>query len=134
MAREAIRVVAGLIRRGNQILVQQRNPGGPRGLLWEFPGGKVDPGENDAEALARECREELGVSVRVDDLAAETVHAYEDLTVNLALYECTLVEGEPRNLSANAIRWVRVLDLTSLPFLPADVPLVTRLVALEKGK
>ena len=129
----AIRVVAGLIRRGDQILVQQRNPGGTRGLLWEFPGGKVDPGETDSQALARECREELDVTVEVGALAAETEHAYEDLTVHLVLFECALRDGEPRNLSANAIRWVRIADLPSLQFLPADVPLVERLVAGEQA-
>ena len=83
MTLRRVRVVAALIRRGGAVLVQQRHEREARALLWEFPGGKVEPGETDAQALARECREELAVELAVECLAASTVHAYADLEVEL---------------------------------------------------
>jgi 8-oxo-dGTP diphosphatase len=122
-----VRVVAALLRRGEAVLVQQRRPGGPRGLLWEFPGGKVEPGETDAEALARECREELAVEIEVGALAAQNVHRYPDLEVDLVLYECRLHAGEPVALHAHALRFQPAASLTELAFCEADRPFLHRL-------
>jgi 8-oxo-dGTP diphosphatase len=119
-----VRVVAALLRRGGAVLVQQRRPGGPRGLLWEFPGGKVEPGETDAQALSRECREELAVAIEVGPLAARNVHAYPDLEVELVLYECRLISGEPQPLGAHALRFQPAGALSELPFCEADLPLL----------
>jgi 8-oxo-dGTP diphosphatase len=129
----SVRVVAALICRDREILVQQRKPGGPRGLLWEFPGGKVEPGESDADALVRECKEELDVVVAVAGSVVTSRHAYPDLTVELALYECTILEGEPRKLSAHELRWVAVDKLGGLQFLPADVPLLAAVINRFQG-
>lgn len=120
-------MVAALIRRGGTVLVQQRPPGASRGLLWEFPGGKVEPGESDAQALARECREELGVEVEVGAIAAQNLHAYADLEVELALYECRLLAGEPRALGAHALRFHPAASLAQLDFCEADRPFLNRL-------
>src|SRR3954463_11224699 len=94
-----VRVVAALIpdpADPRRYLVQQRLPGKSRPLLWEFPGGKVEAGETDEQALARECQEELAVDLRVGPLRWETVHSYPDLEVALALYAAELVSGTPQ--------------------------------------
>jgi len=122
-----VRVVAALVRRGGAVLVQQRRSGGPRGLLWAFPGGKVEPGETDAQALSRECREELAIEVEVGAQAARSVHAYPDLEVELVLYECRVVAGEPRALGAHALRFQPAAELADLPFCEADLPFLHRL-------
>src|SRR5205814_10486769 len=96
--------------------------------LWEFPGGKVEPGEGERAALARELREELGVRVQVGELYARLEHIYPDLQVELALYRARLHELEdPRPLTAEELRWVPRRALPGLPFCEADVPVLTRL-------
>ena len=130
MTLRRVRVVAALIQRDEAVLVQQRGPEGPRGLLWEFPGGKVEPGESDSAALARECLEELGVEVSVAARLQEVRHTYADLEIELALFQSEIVRGEPRSLHARALRWMRRDHLASLPFCEADGPFVQ---ALERG-
>lgn len=127
MSVKRVRVVAALLREGERVLVQQRHPGGERGLKWEFPGGKVEPGEGDAEALVRECREELDIEIAVDGLAWSCVHAYADLEVELLLYRCRLLSGDPKPLAAHAVRFEPVETLHQLPFLEADLPFVAKL-------
>jgi 8-oxo-dGTP diphosphatase len=131
--KKAVRVVAGLIWRDAQILVQQRPAGKANGLLWEFPGGKVDPGENDVHALIRECREEIGVDVHVGPLAWEVEHLYEDLDirVSLTLYHARLstANAKPQPHEAAQLRWMDCEALPELPFCPADKDLVEALAA-----
>ncbi len=130
--KRTVRVVAGLFRRGSTVLVQQRPAGKSRGGLWEFPGGKVEPGETDERALARECHEELSVEVSVRGKLAELSHEYEDLTVELALYEATMADdATPRPNDAQALAWVERGELPALPFCDADVPLLPRLASGE---
>jgi len=127
-----VRVVAALIADGGEparYLVQQRLPGKARGLLWEFPGGKVEAGESDAEALVRECREELAVELRVGGLCHETRHAYADLVVTLALYGARIHAGEPQPLECHALRFATPTEMVALPFCEADVPLLEDLRA-----
>lgn len=129
-----IRVVAGLFSRGDAVLVQQRPAHKSRGLLWEFPGGKVEEGESDRSALVRECAEELGVEVTVGDRLWEASHRYPDLEVELRLYAATLSEGaEPRALEAEQIAWIPRRDLSSLPFCEADLPLLPLLAEGRLG-
>jgi 8-oxo-dGTP diphosphatase len=124
-----IRVVAGLFVRGDCVLVQRRPPGKARGLLWEFPGGKVESGETDAQALVRECEEELGVAPAVGELTWHTTHAYADLVVDLWIYRATLPAGvEAVALEAHALAWVPRAELSGLSFCPADEELVAGLV------
>ncbi len=93
------RVVAAVVRRGGRILVTRRHPDGERGGQWEFPGGKVEPGESEPEALAREIREELGCAIEVGRLVVRHRHRYPDLEVNLAFYACRVPPGaKPRCL------------------------------------
>jgi 8-oxo-dGTP diphosphatase len=119
-----VRVVAALLRKGDSVLVQQRRSGGARGLLWELPGGKVEPGETDAEALARECREELGIEIAVEEAAFSGAHRYSDLEMTLVLYRCRHLSGAPRPLCAHAVRFEPVGRLKALPFCEADLPLI----------
>ncbi|HWV38422.1 MAG TPA: (deoxy)nucleoside triphosphate pyrophosphohydrolase [Vulgatibacter sp.] len=127
-----IRVVAALVSRGDAVLVQQRPPGKSRALLWEFPGGKVEPGETDEAALVRECREELDVEASVGPKLWETAHAYQDLRVELVLYRCAIApDAAPRPLEAAQLAWVDRTKLSDLPFCEADLPLLPLLASGE---
>lgn len=122
--RKNLRVVAALIRDQGRVLLTQRKPGRHLGLSWEFPGGKVELGETDDEALRRELREELGVTVVVGSMCFETRHSYGSREMHLLVYRCRLVEGEPRALDVNAVEWVEETRVQEREFLPADLPLV----------
>ncbi len=129
--RPRVRVVAGLFRRGDTVLAQRRPAGKARAGLWEFPGGKVEAGESDPDALARECREELGVTVVSGERVFAAVHEYDDLTVELSVYHATLPEGaEPEARDPGSeLRWVKTAELADLEFCPADQALIEQLVA-----
>lgn len=120
-------VVAALIWRGERFLACQRPAHKARGLLWEFVGGKVEPGETREEALIRECQEELAVTVVPRDIFMEVTHEYPDLTVHLTLFNADLPEGEPRALEHNDLRWITVGQIDTLPFCPADQEILERL-------
>lgn len=120
-------VVAALIWDGDRFLACQRPAHKARGLLWEFVGGKVEPGETKQEALIRECREELGVTVAVRDVFMEVTHTYPDLTVHLTLFDAAIAEGVPQKLEHNDIRWLTVGEIDQYPFCPADEEILARL-------
>lgn len=120
-------VVAALIWRGKRFLACQRPAHKARGLLWEFVGGKVEPGETHRQALIRECREELDVTVVPDEIFMEVTHEYPDLTVHLTLFHAQLPEGEPKALEHNALRWITVDEIDQLEFCPADEVILERL-------
>ena len=122
-----VEVVAALIWRGNRFLACQRPAEKARGLLWEFVGGKVEPGESKEEALVRECREELGVTVRVGEVFTELTHVYPDLTVHLTLFHAAIPEGEPQKLEHNDLRWITVGEMDGYPFCPADESILEKL-------
>ena len=113
-------VVAALIWDGDRFLACQRPANKARGLLWEFVGGKVEPGETREQALIRECREELAITVRVDDIFMEVTHEYTDLTVHLALFHAAIADGTPQMLEHNDLRWVTIQEMDELAFCPAD--------------
>jgi 8-oxo-dGTP diphosphatase len=122
-----MRVVAAWLWAGPRaVWVQQRRLDGPRGGLWEFPGGKVEAAESDAAALARELREELGIETQVGAELDVSVHRYQDLTVELHLLEARVVQGTPVALSAESVRAVDIDELSQLSFSAADVPFVQR--------
>jgi len=118
--KKTIEVVAALIWRGERFLACQRPPEKARGLLWEFLGGKVEKGESGEQALVRECREELGVTVAVRGVFMDVTHEYPDLIVHLTLYEAEIAQGEPQRLEHHDIRWITVDEIGRYDFCPAD--------------
>jgi len=113
-------IVAGVIRKGSRILIDQRKPQGLLGGLWEFPGGKVQKGERLADALVREVREELGVEVQVLGRLVRVNHAYTHFRITLYVFECRYVSGTPRAIGCEAFKWVRIADLDRYPFPKAN--------------
>ena len=126
-----VEVVAALIRQEDRILICQRPIGKPRALLWEFPGGKVEAGEDQRQALVRECREELGVDIVPGDLYMLTEHQYSDIHIRLSLYEARIMSGTLTRKEHHALRWVSLRELVCCSFCPADVPLIQRLAREE---
>jgi len=120
-------VVAALIWDGDRFLACQRPANKARALNWEFVGGKIEPGETGEEALIRECREELAVTVSVGDVFMDVTHDYPDLLVHLTLYHAAIAEGVPQRLEHNDIRWLKVDELDGYEFCPADVTILDRL-------
>lgn len=120
-------VVAALIWKGNQFMICQRPAHKARGLLWEFVGGKVEPGETKEQALVRECWEELAVTVQVGEIFMEVTHEYPDLTVHLTLFHASIQEGAPQLLEHNDIRWITVEEIDQYSFCPADEVILERL-------
>jgi len=126
--RRHLLVVAAVIERGDELLISFRHPKGPRPSKWEFPGGKVERGETEQEALIREMREELGVRCEVDEELKRLVHPYPDTDVEIAFYRTRIVDGEPKALEMEQIRWVKKSALGELDFLEADRPFVSDLI------
>ena len=122
-------VVAALIWDGARFLICQRPAHKARGLLWEFVGGKVEPGETKQQALIRECREELAVTVSVGAVFMDVLHEYPDLTVHLTLFHATIAEGVPQKLEHNDIRWITLAEIDQYEFCPADAVILKRLCA-----
>ena len=120
-------VVAALIWDKNRFLACQRPAHKARGLLWEFVGGKVEPGETKEQALIRECQEELAVTVAVQDVFMEVDHVYPDLTVHLTLFNASIAEGIPQKLEHNDLRWITVEEIDQYEFCPADEEILRRL-------
>ena len=126
-------VVAALIWEGDKFMICQRPAHKARGLLWEFVGGKVEKGETKEQALVRECREELDVTVAVEDVFMDVVHEYPDLTVHLTLFNSRIDEGVPKLLEHNDIRWITPQEIPDFEFCPADEEILKRIIK-EKSK
>ena len=113
-------VVAALIYKGDKFLICQRPENKSNPLLWEFVGGKVESGEDGRAALVRECKEELGVSVKVNGYFAEVTHEYPDITVHLTVFNAEIVRGEIAKLEHNDIKWITAAEIDDYKFCPAD--------------
>lgn len=128
--RRKIRVVGAMIERDGLYLITQRPPKATLPLLWEFPGGRVEPGETDQGALARELREEMGIEVEVGERCIHVEHAYEAYDIDFCVYRCRLVSGPIRNLRVHAHEWVRPEELDQYEFPPADEKSIAKLLGL----
>ena len=111
-------VVAALIWDKGKFMICQRPAHKARGLLWEFVGGKVEPGETRAQALIQECREELDITLAVGEDFMEVVHEYPDLTVHLTLFHAAIASGVPKKLEHNDIRWITPSEIPQYDFCP----------------
>lgn len=120
-------VVAALIWDKDRFMICQRPAGKKRGLMWEFAGGKVEPGETKEQALIRECREELNVELSVGDKFMDIVHEYQDMTVHLTVFNAAIAKGAPQKLEHNDIRWITTDDIHQYEFCPADRDILSRL-------
>ena len=123
-----IEVVAALIWDKKKFLICQRPANKARALLWEFVGGKVEQGETKEQALIRECKEELNITVDVGDVFMEVVHEYPDIIVHLTLFNATIAEGVPQKLEHNDIKWITPSEISNYNFCPADVALLRQLM------
>lgn len=122
-----VEVVAALIWKGDRFLICQRPKNKARALCWEFVGGKVEQGETGAQALKRECMEELNISINVGDVFIDVIHEYSDITVHLTLYQATIENGEPHLIEHNDMRWITTSEINNFEFCPADVEMLAKI-------
>ncbi len=115
-----VEVVAALIWDKDRFLICQRPANKARALLWEYVGGKVEPGETKEEALVRECKEELGIIVSVHSKFFDVIHEYPDITIHLTLFHASILEGEITLLEHNDLRWILPSEIPDFEFCPAD--------------
>ena len=125
-------VVAALIWDNGKFMICQRPAHKARGLLWEFVGGKVEPGETKEQALIRECQEELAITLAVGDVFMDVTHEYPDLTVHLTLFNATIAEGEPQKLEHNDIQWITQSEISNYEFCPADKEILAKICEVYK--
>ena len=120
-------VVAALIWKKDKFMICQRPAHKGNALLWEFVGGKVEPGETKEEALMRECREELAIEVSVGEAFMDVVHQYPDIKVHLTLFCATIARGEPQRLEHNDIQWITPKEIPGYQFCPADKEILAKI-------
>ena len=127
MSGKIVEVVAALIWDENKFLICQRPANKARPLMWEFVGGKVEPGETKAEALVRECQEELDITLQTFGEFFSVIHEYPEITVRLTLFNTVIKEGEPRLLEHNGLCWIDIDETQKYEFCPADVELIDKI-------
>lgn len=125
-------VVAALVWDKDKFMICQRPASKARGLLWEFVGGKVEPGETKEQALVRECREELAITVAPTGIFTEVDHVYPDITIHLTLFNCTIAEGVPQLLAHNDLCWITTDEISQYEFCPADNAILDKLKYVKK--
>lgn len=118
-------VVAALIWDRDRFMICQRPAHKARGLLWEFVGGKTEPGETMEAALIRECREELDITVSVGEMFTQVIHEYPDILIRLNLFHCTIAEGTPKLLEHHDMKWIHPSEIPNFDFCPADKDILT---------
>lgn len=128
----AIAVTAGIIERDGRVLIARRGPGDPLAGKWEFPGGKVEPGETPEQCLVRELREELGIETQVGERVAVSVHDYGRGAIELHAYRVWILAGEPEPREHEALAWAPIAELDRYDFAAADLPIVRRLMATRQ--
>lgn len=117
-------VAAALIWDRDRFLICQRPAHKARGLLWEFVGGKLELGETMEEALVRECREELDITVKVGDIFTQVIHEYPDILIRLTLFHCSIASGTPTLLEHNDLKWIHPSQIPEFDFCPADIDIL----------
>ena len=122
-----VEVVAALIWDKDKFMICQRPAHKARGLLWEFVGGKVEPGETKEQALIRECQEELAITLSVVDVFMDVVHEYPDIDVHLTLFNATIAKGVPQKLEHNDIQWITPAEICNYDFCPADEEILKKI-------
>ncbi len=127
-----VEVVAALIWDKDKFLICQRPSNKARPLMWEFVGGKVEPNETKEEALIRECKEELAITLHVEEEFMDVTYNYPDISIHLTVFHAKIVEGIPKKLEHNDIRWVTVDETKNYDFCPADVEIVKELLSEKK--
>ncbi|WP_085832451.1 (deoxy)nucleoside triphosphate pyrophosphohydrolase [Clostridium merdae] len=125
-------VVAALIWEGDRFLICQRPANKTRPLQWEFVGGKVEAGETKEQALVRECKEELGITIQTGRVFCEVTHEYPDIRVHLTLFHAVILSGVPKLLEHNDLRWITTDEIPQYEFCPADVEILERLTKLHQ--
>ena len=123
-----VEVVAALIWDSDKFMICQRPENKSRALLWEFVGGKVEPGETKEQALIRECKEELDVTLSVGEIFMDVIHRYPDINVHLTLFNASILEGVPQKLEHNDIKWITVSEINNYDFCPADKEILEKLL------
>jgi A/G-specific adenine glycosylase len=126
-------VTAAVIRRNGRVLIAQRPPDKLLGGLWEFPGGKVNPGEDLLAGLKREIREELGVEISVQGALGKYKHAYTHFRVSVHAFCCALEAGEPHNLEHTGLRWARPSQLSGYPMGKIDRQIARQIASHLSG-
>ena len=127
-----VEVVAALIWDKNKFLICQRPANKARALCGEFGGGKVEKGDTKEQALIRECKEELNITLDVGDVFMEVVHEYPDITVRLTLFNATIAEGVPEKLEHNDIKWITSAEIPNYNFCPADEEILEKIKDVKK--
>ena len=122
-----VEVVAALIWDSDKFMICQRPAHKARALLWEFVGGKVEPGETKEQALKRECQEELAITLYIGDVFMDVIHEYPDITVHLTLFNATIAEGIPQKLEHNDIKWIMPSEIPHYDFCPADKEILAKI-------
>lgn len=134
MGKEVIRVVAAVIEHEGRYLITQRNANAVLPLLWEFPGGRIEPGEAESTCLLREVRGRIGVEVVVGHKLGEHVHEYSNYSVNLTMYSCKLpAEARPYPATVADLRWVTSREFLDYDFPPADEKTMSKLLGLVRN-
>jgi len=127
-----VEVVAALIWDKDKFMICQRPAHKARSLLWEFVGGKVEPGETKEQALIRKCQEELAVVLSVGEVFMDVIHEYPDITVHLTLFNATIAEGVPQKLEHNDIQWIAPNEIPQYDFCPADEEILKRIIEVYR--
>lgn len=122
-----VEVVAALIWDKDKFMICQRPAHKARALLWEFVGGKVEPGETKEQALIRECQEELAITLSVGDVFMDVIHEYPDICVHLTLFNAMIAEGVPQMIEHNDIKWITPAQISNYKFCPADEEILVRI-------
>ena len=121
-------VVAALIWDNDKFMICQRPAHKSCALLWEFVGGKVEPGETKEQALIRECQEELDIILSVGDEFIDVVHQYPDIKVHLTLFNAKIADGVPQKLEHNDIKWITSSEIPNYDFCPADTEILKKII------